>query len=308
MGTPAFAVPALAALLASSHEVIAAYSQPPRPAGRGMKLTASPIHQLAESHGIPVYTPTSLKTAEAQAEFAALAPDIAVVVAYGLLLPQAVLDAPKLGCINIHPSDLPRWRGAAPIQRTLMAGDRTTACCIIQLEAGLDTGPILAREPYIIPDGMNAGELHDVMAQTGAKQLVTLLDQLASAQQSVVPLVQSPEGVTYAEKITKADRIIDWSRPASQIIAQIRGLAPSPSAITEIAGEIVKIYAATVAQGDAAEASGMLLDDALTINAGDGTALKIDEIQRPGRARQSASELLHAWPLGRGIYAKNPIT
>jgi methionyl-tRNA formyltransferase len=206
MGTPQFAVPTLEAIMASSHQLVGVYSQPPRPAGRGQKVTKSPIHLLAEQHSIPVFTPTSLKSSEAQAEFAALQADVAVVAAYGLLLPQAILDAPKHGCINIHPSALPRWRGAAPIQRTIMAGDTTTDCCIMQMDAGLDTGAVLARETCVIPEHFTTGDLHDVMAKTGARMTVQVLSTLSS----LTPIPQSVDGVTYANNITIVDQYIDW--------------------------------------------------------------------------------------------------
>ena len=299
MGTPAFAVPALAALLDSSHEVVAVYSQPPRPAGRGLKLTPSPVHQLAESRNVPVYTPVSLKSAEVQAAFAAHGADIAVVAAYGLLLPQAILDAPRLGCINIHPSDLPRWRGAAPIQRTLMAGDTHTACCIIQLELGLDTGPIHLREAFTIPVDMNAGGLHDAMAIIGARQVLAVLAQLG-LNQPPAPSPQSSAGITYAEKITKPDRAIDWSRPAVEIMHQLRGLAPSPTASFMLEGEVIKLIRAEIAPGDAAKPAGYVLDERLRINCGGGTALRPLELQRPGRNRQDLSQFLQGFPVQTG--------
>ncbi len=305
MGTPEFAVPALRELIASAHEVVAVYSQPPRPAGRGMKLTPSPVHQLAEAHGIPVFTPTSLKTAEAQEEFRAHGAAVAVVAAYGLLLPQAVLDATTHGCINIHPSELPRWRGAAPIQHTLMAGDTHTACCIIQLEAGLDTGPILLREPYVIPPEMNAGALHDVMAEKGAQQVLTVLAALENGTATRQP--QATDGITYASKITKADCGLDFSRPAHALLAQIRGLSPAPAAVVELAGQSIKIFAAVVEKGDASRAAGLTLDDTLLINAGGGTALRLSELQRPSKSRQPASQFLQGFPVPAGIYAQKPI-
>ena len=301
MGTPAFAVPALSALIASSHEVVAVYSQPPRPAGRGLKLTPSPIQQLAETHAIPVFTPTSLKSAEAQAQFSSHSADIAVVAAYGLLLPQAILSAPRLGCINIHPSDLPRWRGAAPIQRTLMAGDSETACCIIQLELGLDTGPIHLREPFTIPPEMDAGGLHDAMAKIGAQQVLKVLERLASPH-APAPIVQSTHGITYAEKITKDDRVLDWTKPASSLLAQIRGLSPNPGATTDINGETIKIFSASIEAGDADKPAGMALDDRLLINAGDGQALRLSMLQRPGKTRQNAADFLQGFPVNAGIH------
>ncbi len=303
MGTPEFAVPALRALIGSAHQVVAVYSQPPRPAGRGLKLTPSPIHQLAVAHGIPVFTPISLKSPEIQAEFAAHGADIAVVAAYGLLLPQAILDAPRLGCINIHPSDLPRWRGAAPIQRTLMAGDTDTACCIIQLEAGLDTGPIHRREPFTIWPDMDAGALHDAMAEIGAHQVITLLDAFAQGQHPA-PRTQHPDGITYAEKISKAERALDWSRPANELLNQIRGLSPAPAATAELNGEVVKLFKASLAPGDASQPPGILLDDQLLVNAGDGQALRLSELQRPGKNRQYASDFLQGFAVPAGSYAQ----
>lgn len=302
MGTPAFAVPALEALIASAHEVVAVYSQPPRPAGRGLKLTSSPVQQLAEVHGIPVFTPTTLKTPEAQADLRAHGADIAVVAAYGLLLPQAVLDAPKHGCINIHPSDLPRWRGAAPIQRTLMAGDSHTACCIMQLELGLDTGPILLRTPYTIPPEMDSGGLHDTMATLGAEQVLTVLAAIENG--SAKATTQQPDGVTYAEKITKADRVLDWNRPAPELLAQIRGLSPSPAAVADIRGEPVKIFTAAVETGDAGKTPGTVLDEQLLINTGGGTALRLLALQRPGKNRQNSADFLKGTSLSNGEVLK----
>jgi methionyl-tRNA formyltransferase len=303
MGTPAFAVPALSALLASSHEVVAVYSQPPRPAGRGLKLTPSPVHQLAEANGIPVHTPVSLKSAEVQTAFATHKADVAVVAAYGLLLPQAVLDAPKFGCINIHPSDLPRWRGAAPIQRTLMAGDTHTACCIIQLEAGLDTGPIHLREPFTIPPEMNAGQLHDAMAEMGAKQVLSVLDMLAS-NPAHQPVAQAAEGITYAEKITKEERALDWNKPASELLNRIRGLAPAPCATATLGDEVVKLFFAEIITGDRSKPAGTILDNQLLINCGDGRALRPLELQRPGKNRQNLAQFLLNQPIPAGSNAK----
>jgi methionyl-tRNA formyltransferase len=303
MGTPAFAVPALKALLASSHEVIAVYSQPPRPAGRGLKLTTSPVHQLAEANGIPVYTPVNLKSAETQTAFASHNADVAVVAAYGLLLPQAVLDAPKFGCINIHPSDLPRWRGAAPIQRTLMAGDAHTACCIIQLEAGLDTGPIHLREPFTIPPDMNAGQLHDAMAKIGAKQVLAVLDMLAS-DPAHKPTAQAIEGITYAEKITKEERALDWNKPAAELLNCIRGLSPAPCATATLTGEVVKLFFAEIGTGDSSKPAGTIIDNQLLINCGDGRALRPLELQRPGKNRQNLAQFLLNQAVPAGSIAK----
>ncbi len=303
MGTPAFAVPTLAALIASTHDVVAAYSQPPRPAGRGLKLTPSPVHQMAQAHGIPVFTPAHLKDADIQESFRQYHADIAVVAAYGLLLPQAILEAPRLGCINIHPSDLPRWRGAAPIQRTLMAGDTHTACCIIQLEAGLDTGPIHRRDPFIIPPTMDAGGLHDAMATLGAQQI---LEVLAALSHSEPPQAQpqARDGLTYAEKITKDDRMLDWSCPAATLLNQIRALSPTPAATTTLHSEVVKVFSASIEAGDRSKPSGILLDNQLLVNAADGQALRLSALQRAGKSRQSATEFLQGFAVAAGSYAQ----
>lgn len=305
MGTPAFALPALQALIDSpAHEVVAAYTQPPRPSGRGMKLTPSPVQQLAEAHGIPVHIPTSLKSVEEQAIFSAYNAEAGVVAAYGLLLPQAILDAPKFGCINIHPSDLPRWRGAAPLHRTIMAGDTVTACCIMQMDAGLDTGAVLARAAYAIPEGSTTGHLHDTMATLGAAMTLTVLDELASHRAVAVP--QSVVGVTYAAKLTKTDQPIDWHQPARAILQQILGLAPVPGAVTGLNGEAVKIFAASLETGRADQAPGTVLDDQLLVNAGDGQALRLTQLQRAGKARQESSQFLQGYPVRAGIIAQNP--
>lgn len=305
MGTPSFAVPTLEALLASPHEVVAVYSQPPRPAGRGLLLKPSPIHQLAEARGIPIFTPESLKSAEVQAAFAAHKADVAVVAAYGLLLPQAILDAPRLGCINIHPSDLPRWRGAAPIQRTLMAGDFRTACCIMRMEAGLDTGPVFARESLAVAPTMDFTELHDALAKLAAPLTLNVLAQLEAGTATATP--QSAEGVAYAEKITRADRIIRWNQPAVQLLNQIRALSPSPGAITVMNGEMVKILAAVEEPGSPAKGPGVALDNALLINAGNGSALRILELQRPNKARTGAIACLQGFPVPAGTALEGPI-
>ncbi len=296
MGTPHFAVPTLEALIRSGYEVAAVYCQPPRPAGRGMKLSPSPIQQLAEQHGIPVRTPTSLKSPEAQAEFAAYDADVAIVAAYGLLLPQAILDAPRLGCLNIHPSDLPRWRGAAPLQRTLMAGDTATACCIMQMDAGLDTGAVLAREPFAIPPAMNVSELHNAMAALGAKMVLEVLERI-DAGDAPAPRPQSAEGATYAAKLTRADRLLDFNRPAAELLNQLRGITPVPGAVLAIHGEDVKLLGAEAAPGDPSTPTGTTLDEALTINCAGGTALRPTLLQRPGKKPQPAAEILHAWPV-----------
>jgi methionyl-tRNA formyltransferase len=292
MGTPDFAVPTLNALVAAGHQVVAAYSQPPRPAGRGKKLQPSPVHLAAEAYGIEVRTPVSLKGADEQAELAALGADIAVVAAYGLILPQAVLDAPKRGCLNVHGSILPRWRGAAPVQRAILAGDTQTGVTIMQMERGLDTGPMLAKIETPVA-GKTAGELTGELATKGAGLMVRVLADLAA-----YPAVTQPEGgVTYAHKIDKAESRLDFARPAVEVERQIRAFAPAPGAFFELEGERYRILAADVVDG--AGAAGVTLDDALTIACGAG-AIRPTLIQRAGRPAMDAASLLRGRAVGAG--------
>ncbi|MEE4346727.1 MAG: methionyl-tRNA formyltransferase [Paracoccaceae bacterium] len=293
MGTPAFSVPVLDALVDAGHEVVTVYCQPPRPAGRGKKETPTPVHQRALALGLPVRHPVSLRDAQAQADFAALNADVAVVVAYGLILPQAVLDAPKRGCLNIHASLLPRWRGAAPIHRAIMAGDARTGICIMQMEAGLDTGPVLLREATPIGPEETTGQLHDRLSQMGADLIVTALARL----DDLVPEVQPQDGVTYAAKIDKAEAAVDWTRPATEVDRLIRGLSPFPGAWVEVDGQRVKLLASRLAEG--AGAPGEVLDDALTIACGTG-AVQLLRLQRAGRGAQDAAEFLRGSPLPKG--------
>lgn len=296
MGTPQFAVPTLHGLISSHYEVVAVYSQPPRPAGRGQKLTPSPVHQLAEKHGISVHTPTSLKSPEAQSIFASHRADIAVVAAYGLLLPQTILDAPVHGCINVHPSALPRWRGAAPIQRTLLAGDTTTECCIMRMEAGLDTGPVLMRETFSIPDDMVATELYGAMADLGS----TLVIRTCELFEELSAVAQVADGVTYAAKITKEDQPIQWGREAAAIVSHIRGLSVSPGATCTLGEEILKITRAKVIITPHMAAAGTLISDTGAIACAKGTALQLLEVQRAGKPRMPIEEFLRGYPLPRG--------
>jgi len=284
MGSPDFAVPVLEALVAVGHEIAAVYCQPPRPAGRGRKERPTPVQARAEALGLPVRHPVSLKDDGAQADFAALRADVGVVVAYGLLLPQAVLDAPRRGCLNIHASLLPRWRGAAPIQRAIMAGDAETGVCIMRMEAGLDTGPVLLREATPVGPAETAGDLHDRLSAMGAAAIVEALDRLPELD----PVPQPEAGVTYAAKIDKAEARIDWTRPAEEIDRQIRGLSPFPGAWTVHAGKRLKLLRSRVAAG--AGAPGTVLSG-LTIACGRG-AVQVDEVQREGRGRQEAAGFL----------------
>ncbi len=292
MGTPDFAVPTLDALAAAGHDICAVYSQPPRRAGRGKALTPTPVHQRAEALGLSVRTPVSLKLADEQKAFADLDADIAVVAAYGLILPQAVLDAPKLGCVNVHASLLPRWRGAAPIQRAILAGDTETGVTIMQMEAGLDTGPLLAK--VHTPMGTKtAGELTDELAVLGANLLVEVLGYLSAHP----PVDQPEDGVTYAAKIDKAESRIDFNRPAEEVERQIRAFAPAPGAFFEYGGERFRILAAAV--GDGAGSAGTVIDDRLTIACGTG-ALRPLRIQRAGKSAMTPDDLLRGYDLPPG--------
>ena len=293
MGTPAFAAVALKALVDAGHEVAAVYSQPPRPKGRGMETQKSLVHMLAEEQGIPVHTPTSLRNAAAAAAFAALQTDVAVVAAYGLILPKAVLAAPRHGCLNIHASLLPRWRGAAPIQRAIMAGDARTGVTIMQMEEGLDTGPMLLKEELAIGAGMNAGALHDALAEIGARLICQALDQLRTLK----PVPQPADGVTYAAKITKEERRIDWRRSAAELDWHIRGLSPAPGAFTEINGERLTILDADLVPGSGTP--GTTIDDRFTIACGEG-ALRPTLVKRAGKRAMSAEEMLRGFAVSKG--------
>ena len=293
MGTPDFSVSALDALVAAGHEIAAVYSQPPRPAGRGKKDRLSPVQQRAESLGLQVRHPVSLKTPEAQAEFAALNADIAVVVAYGLILPQAVLDLPANGCLNIHASLLPRWRGAAPIHRAIMAGDAQTGVCIMQMEAGLDTGPVLLRRETEIGREETTADLHDRLSALGAQAVVEALD----TYDTLTPQPQPEEGITYAAKIDKAEARIDWSQPAEVVDRLIRGLSPFPGAWFQHEGVRIKALASGVADGEGP--AGTVLDDTLRIACGQG-AVRLKRLQRAGKAAQDAAEFQRGAAIATG--------
>ena len=299
MGTPDFAVPPLQALAEAGHEIAAVYSQPPRPAGRGQKDRPSPVQAFAESQGWPVRTPKSLKTPEAQADFAALKLDAAVVVAYGLILPQAVLDAPRLGCVNVHASLLPRWRGAAPIQRAILAGDTETGVTIMQMEAGLDTGPMLLREAVPITAETTAQGLHDRLAALGAAMINKALGGLLDGSLAATP--QPAEGVTYAEKLDTAEGRLDWRESAVALDRRVRAFTPWPGAYFEVemekGRERVKVLAAEPL--DEGGAPGMVLDDRATIACGEG-ALRLVKLQRAGKAPMAADAFLRGFDLPGG--------
>ncbi|MCT8999820.1 methionyl-tRNA formyltransferase [Chelativorans intermedius] len=301
MGTPEFSVPTLTALCDAGHEITAVYTQPPRPAGRrGLSLRRSPVHEAAEAAGLPVRTPQSLKGEDEQRAFAALHADAAVVVAYGLLLPRAVLEGTRLGAYNGHASLLPRWRGAAPIQRAIMAGDRETGMMIMKMDEGLDTGPIAMTERVAIGPDMTAGALHDVLMQVGARLMVAAMAQLEAGRLTLKP--QPAEGATYARKIGKEETRVDWSRPAQAVHNHIRGLSPSPGAWCEMpisshGLERVKLLRSTLATGSGAP--GEVLDDGLAVACGEG-AVRLVEVQRAGGKPVAAQDFLHGTRLGRG--------
>lgn len=288
MGTPEFSVPILQAL-AKAHDIVCVYCQPPRPAGRGKALRPTPVQQAAEALGLPVRHPSSLRSAEEQAAFATLNADIAVVVAYGLILPQPVLDAPRFGCVNIHASLLPRWRGAAPIHRAILAGDAETGVCLMQMDAGLDTGPVLLRAATTIGAEHTTADLHDSLSQMGADLVVSALPRLPL----LVPVPQPEEGVTYASKIDKSEARIDWHAPAPVIDRQIRGLSPFPGAWCESAGERVKFLRSRLAQGHGLP--GQVLHG-LTIACGSG-AVEITLAQREGKRPATTGEFLRGFAL-----------
>lgn len=293
MGSPDFSVPVLDALVAAGHDITCVYCQPPRPAGRGKKDRPTPVQARAQAFNLPVRHPVSLKSGDEQTAFADLNADIAVVVAYGLILPQTILDAPTHGCLNIHASLLPRWRGAAPIHRAILAGDDETGICIMQMNTGLDTGAVLLREATPIGPHETTGELHDRLSAMGAMLITKALREFTS----LTATPQSENGITYASKIDKAEARIDWSRPADEIDRQIRGLSPFPGAWCNRAGERLKLLGARRAQGNGAP--GTALDDTLTIACGTG-AIQITRLQKPGGRAQDASEFLRGTSLPRG--------
>nr|WP_319487082.1 methionyl-tRNA formyltransferase [uncultured Cohaesibacter sp.] len=299
MGAPDFSVPTLMEIVGQGHEVVAVYSQPPRPAGRGMEERKTPVHEAAEQLGLPVFTPTSLKSEEEQEKFRALDVDVAVVVAYGLLLPKAILEAPREGCLNLHGSLLPRWRGAAPIQRAIMAGDRETGVQVMRMDEGLDTGDICMSETIAITAEMTAEDLHDRMMVLGADLMVRALAALSRGLLQSRP--QPDEGVTYAKKIDKAESRIDFARPADEIHNTIRGLSPFPGAWCEMTirgkAQRVKLLRSELADGKGAP--GELLDDAMTVACGVG-AVRLVMLQRAGKGAMKADEFLRGADLTIG--------
>jgi methionyl-tRNA formyltransferase len=296
MGTPDFAVPTLLELVAHGHEIAAVYTRAAKPAGRGMKLQPTPVEQEARRLGIAVMTPKTLKTPEALEEFRAYGPDAAVVVAYGMILPQAILDTPKLGCFNLHASLLPRWRGAAPINRAIMAGDAETGVMVMKMDAGLDTGDVAMAERLAITDAMTASDLHDALARLGGDLMVRAIGALERGKLQLTR--QGEQGVSYAAKIDKAEARIDWSRPARAVLRHVHGLSPFPGAWCEmpIEGEPMRVKVLRCALAGGSGAAGDLLDDHLTIACGEG-AIRILELQRAGKAPMKAEEFLRGTPL-----------
>jgi len=297
MGTPDFAVPTLLALAAAGHDIAAVYTREAKPARRGMDMQITPVEREARRLGLPVLTPATLKTEEALAAFRAHNADAAVVVAYGMILPKAILAAPRLGCFNVHASLLPRWRGAAPINRAVMAGDSESGISIMQMDEGLDTGDVVLMRALPIGPDMTAGELHDALAPLGAAAMAEALDTLARGALGAAP--QPAEGVTYAQKISKAETRIDWSKPWRAVHDHIRGLSPFPGAWFELDGVRVKVRHSTRGEGKAGAPPGAALDDRLTIACGDG-AVRLVEVQRAGKQPMQADEFMRGTPIARG--------
>ena len=302
MGTPDFSVPTLSEIVGAGHDVVAVYTQPPRPAGRGMDARKSPVHRFAEEAGLPVFTPKTLRRVNVQNEFAAFGADVAVIVAYGLILPKIILDAPPLGCLNLHGSLLPRWRGAAPIQRAIMAGDKETGVMVMKMEEGLDTGPVALADRLSIGPDSSAGEIHDHLALMGASLMMRALMLLEKGQLTFTP--QPNEGVTYAAKISKEETRIDWRKPAPDVHDMIRGLSPYPGAWFEALlggkAERVKVLRSVVVPGKGEP--GLLLDAHLTVACGGSQAVRLTQVQRAGRRPVGGAEFLRGFPLARGTH------
>lgn len=295
-GTPDFSCPALDALIDAGHEIAAVYAQPPRKAARGQRPRPSPVHELAARHGLDVRTPASLRDPKVHEEFRALGLDAAIVVAYGLILPKPMLEAPRLGCLNIHASLLPRWRGAAPIQRAVMEGDSETGVTIMVMDEGLDTGPELLRKSVPIGETTSAGELHDQLARLGAISVVEALSGLAEGR--LQPRAQASEGATYADKLERGEGRLNWQRPAAELARAVRGLNPWPGTWFEHRGERIKVLAATALVGDGPP--GTVIDTSpLTVACAEGT-LEIEQLQRPGRKPMASAAFLLGTPIDPG--------
>jgi methionyl-tRNA formyltransferase len=297
MGTPAFATTILGVLIDAGHRILAVYTQPPRPAGRGHRPQLSPVQSLAARHGLPIRCPATLRNEAEQAAFAALAADAVVVAAYGLILPPPVLSAPRLGCLNVHASLLPRWRGAAPIQRALLAGDRETGITIMQMEKGLDTGPILLQDKVPIARDATSACLSAELATLGGRLMLSALDGLCEAQLPATP--QPQEGVTYAPKLRREEGRLDWRQPSTDLERRVRAFDPWPGAFFEAGGERIRVHGAMDLPGPAGGVPGSVLDDRLAVACGEGV-LRLLRLQRPGRAALEAPDFLRGFPLSPG--------
>lgn len=299
MGTPDFAVPTLSEIVGQGHDVVAVYTRPPAAAGRGMELKPSPVHKMADRFGIPVFTPKTLRTEEAAEIFRSHDADVAVVVAYGMLLPKAILDSPELGCLNLHASLLPRWRGAAPIQRAVMAGDKETGVAVMKMEEGLDTGPVAMVEKVAITPDMNAGDLHDKLMVLGADLMVRALAALSRGGLGFTP--QPDEGVTYAHKLKNEDALIDWVKPAQAVHDHIRGLSPFPGAyfMADFGKGMERVKVLRAALGKGSASPGTMLDNNGIISCGDG-AVRLIQVQRAGKGPVAIEEFLRGVRLGPG--------
>jgi methionyl-tRNA formyltransferase len=299
MGTPDFSVPALSDIVGAGHDVVGVYTQPPRPAGRGMEEKKSPVQAFAEEAALPVFTSKTLKTAEAQEEFAGLEADVGVVVAYGLILPKPILETPPLGCLNLHGSLLPRWRGAAPIQRAIMAGDKETGVMVMKMDEGLDTGPVALVDRILIGPDATAGEIHDHLSLMGAALMLSALDLLERGELTFAP--QPREGVTYAAKILKEETRVDWTKPGTEVHNKIRGLSPHPGAWFEALlggkAERIKVLRSVLVPGKGDP--GQLLDANLTVACGT-QAVRLTQVQRSGKRPAGGADFLRGFPLGKG--------
>lgn len=302
MGTPDFAVPALQKLIESKHAIIGVYTKPPKPAGRGYQELKSKVHLLAEKHNLTVLVPSTLRTDINFKQLQDLQPDVIVVAAYGLILPQSVLDLPKYGCINIHPSKLPRWRGAAPIQHTILSGDKETAVCIMQMDAGLDTGDILLQKDLAVPEIMTAYQLHDKAAQIGGEMVLEVLDILQSGEAK--PIKQTEEGLVYATKLNREDELINWEKSAFEINCQIRTFTPRPAAYFRFDNEVIKVIEATYIADSHTYKSGEVVDDNLKIACGGGGFLQPMLLQREGKKQIYTDAFLRGFSIPRGSLLK----
>jgi methionyl-tRNA formyltransferase len=297
MGTPDFAVPALQSLIDSDHEIVGVYTKPPKPAGRGYHEIKSKIHELAEKHNLPVFVPSTFKELRNVEQFKSLNADVAVVAAYGLILRKDILETPKFGCINIHPSKLPRWRGAAPLQHTILSGDKETSVCVMQMDEGMDTGDIIIQQNLEVPIEMTTKELHDKTAQIGAELVLQTLVQISKG--TVVRTKQREDGLVYATKITRDHEIINWFKPAEEIYNQIRAFSPRPAAQFSCNGEVIKIIAATFSLDDSGQKVGTVIDDNLSIACGKGV-ITPTLLQREGRKMIYTDAFLRGYSIPKG--------